>query len=227
MTATMISPDEVAERLGIRVRHAQRLMASGELAATKVGRLWRTTTEAVDDYLSAEKPNRQGMHSLLFNHPGMVALRERRAKADTDRDDAVSKLAGATELYYEDLRRSVEAGTAPPAAPSTEWAIQQVHQHTVKKIDTDRTAFLVDEGPTLLAAVDGREQEIIEQVQELAEELDALAVEATELARVRAQVRRASNPGDQGTLTHVSAVNLLAAARVGSTDWMPGAVRNP
>ena len=46
----LICPKEAATLLGVSVRTAQRLMRQGEIAACKIGKLWRTQAEDVAAY---------------------------------------------------------------------------------------------------------------------------------------------------------------------------------
>lgn len=48
---TILQPRQIAKLLGCTEKHAQTLMASGELPATKVGRDWVTTYARVVEYL--------------------------------------------------------------------------------------------------------------------------------------------------------------------------------
>lgn len=52
MTAQLLTPEQVAERLAVSKDYASRLMTRGDLAVTRVGRRVRCTEQAVADYIA-------------------------------------------------------------------------------------------------------------------------------------------------------------------------------
>jgi excisionase family DNA binding protein len=55
MTARLWSPLQVARRLGVRRTLVLRLIRRRDLAAVKVGRIWRIEPEAVDAYIATRR----------------------------------------------------------------------------------------------------------------------------------------------------------------------------
>jgi excisionase family DNA binding protein len=56
------TPDEVAARLVVNRRTAQRLMSSGAIRTTRVGVQLRTTDQWVDEYLKRNTSGGRGRH---------------------------------------------------------------------------------------------------------------------------------------------------------------------
>jgi excisionase family DNA binding protein len=54
MPSVMLCAKDVARALAISERSARRLMRRGEIAACKIGKLWRTETEHVAAYRARE-----------------------------------------------------------------------------------------------------------------------------------------------------------------------------
>lgn len=53
-----LSPKQLAERLGVHTDIVYRAMKSGELDAQPVGRIYRISEEAVEDYLALQRRKR-------------------------------------------------------------------------------------------------------------------------------------------------------------------------
>lgn len=53
MTARLLTPQDVAERLGVSDDYAYRLLGKGEIACTRIGRKVRCTEEALADFIAA------------------------------------------------------------------------------------------------------------------------------------------------------------------------------
>jgi excisionase family DNA binding protein len=51
----ILTADEVAEYLKVNIRTVYKLLESGELQGRKIGRIWRISESAVNDFVQGEK----------------------------------------------------------------------------------------------------------------------------------------------------------------------------
>lgn len=54
MTDRLLTPQDVAERLGISVDYSYRLLGKGEIAVTRIGRKVRCTEEALAEFVASK-----------------------------------------------------------------------------------------------------------------------------------------------------------------------------
>ena len=52
----ILTADEVAEYLKVNIRTVYKLLESGELQGRKIGRIWRITESAVNDFIQGKDP---------------------------------------------------------------------------------------------------------------------------------------------------------------------------
>lgn len=55
MTTTLLTPDQVAEVLGIRVSTVMEKYRRGEIPGVKIGRFWRTPPSELDRWISRRR----------------------------------------------------------------------------------------------------------------------------------------------------------------------------
>ena len=51
----ILTAEEVAEYLKVNIRTVYKLLESGELRGRKIGRIWRISESAVNDFVQGEK----------------------------------------------------------------------------------------------------------------------------------------------------------------------------
>lgn len=54
MTDPLLTAEDVAKRLGMSVDYAYRLLGSGEIAATRIGRKIRCTEESLAEFIASK-----------------------------------------------------------------------------------------------------------------------------------------------------------------------------
>lgn len=57
---SLLTIKEAAEYLAVSVSTIRRLMASGQLTATRIGRVWRFEQQALDQLIQAGKTKQEG-----------------------------------------------------------------------------------------------------------------------------------------------------------------------